>query len=89
MLFKRKALNPVPGLRYCLTYFFPHLAKLLRRLVDVGEGGSQVAQLHLEPVTDSYLREMSALGSHAGFVGYGEHYNNRFVNQSMTCVVFE
>ena len=38
---------------------------------------------------DSYLREMSALGSHAGLVGYGEHYNNRFVNQSMTCVVFE
>lgn len=37
----------------------------------------------------SYLRDMSALGSHAGLVGYGEHYNNRFVNQSMTCVVFE
>lgn len=37
----------------------------------------------------TYLREMSALGSHAGFVGYGEHYNNRFVNQSMTCAVFE
>ena len=37
----------------------------------------------------TYLNEMSALGSHAGFVGYGEHYNNRFVNQSMTCVVFE
>lgn len=36
-----------------------------------------------------YLREMSALGSHGGLVGYGEHYNNRFVNQSMTCVVFE
>ncbi len=36
-----------------------------------------------------YLNEMSTLGSHAGFVGYGEHYNNRFVNQSMTCVVFE
>lgn len=36
-----------------------------------------------------YLQEMSALGSHAGLVGYGEHYNNRFVNQSMTCVVFE
>ena len=36
-----------------------------------------------------YLRDMAALGSHAGFVGYGEHYNNRFVNQSMTCVVFE
>lgn len=36
-----------------------------------------------------YLNEMSTLGNHAGFVGYGEHYNNRFVNQSMTCVVFE
>lgn len=38
---------------------------------------------------DEYLREMKNLGSHAGLVGYGEHYNNRFVNQSMTCVVFE
>ena len=38
---------------------------------------------------DEYLNEMRTLGSHAGFVGYGEHYNNRFVNQSMTCVVFE
>ena len=37
----------------------------------------------------NYLRDMAALGNHAGFVGYGEHYNNRFVNQSMTCVVFE
>lgn len=36
-----------------------------------------------------YLREMGTLGNHVGFVGYGEHYNNRFVNQSMTCVVFE
>lgn len=36
-----------------------------------------------------YLDQMSALGRHAGFVGYGEHYNNQFVNQSMTCVVFE
>ncbi len=36
-----------------------------------------------------YLNDMSLLGAHAGFVGYGEHYNNRFVNQSMTCVVFE
>lgn len=36
-----------------------------------------------------YLQEMQALGCHAGLVGYGEHYNNRFVNQSMTCVVFE
>jgi len=37
----------------------------------------------------TYLHEMASLGPHAGFVGYGEHYNNRFVNQSMTCVVFE
>ena len=36
-----------------------------------------------------YLRDMAALGNHAGLVGYGEHYNNRFVNQSMTCAVFE
>ena len=38
---------------------------------------------------EEYLKDMGTLGSHAGFVGYGEHYNNRFVNQSMTCVVFE
>ncbi len=38
---------------------------------------------------NDYLREMSALGNHAGLVGYGEHHNNQFVNQSMTCVVFE
>ena len=37
----------------------------------------------------TYLREMASLGCHAGVVGYGEHYNNRFVNQSMTCAVFE
>ncbi len=37
----------------------------------------------------NYLHDMSALGNHVGFVGYGEHYNNRFVNQSMTCMVFE
>ena len=36
-----------------------------------------------------YLQEMSTLGSHVGMVGYGEHYNNQFVNQSMTCAVFE
>lgn len=36
-----------------------------------------------------YLQEMAALGNHVGVVGYGEHYNNQFVNQSMTCVVFE
>lgn len=36
-----------------------------------------------------YLNDMSKLGNHVGLVGYGEHYNNQFVNQSMTCVVFE
>lgn len=29
------------------------------------------------------------VGNHAGLIGYGEHCNNQFVNQSMTCVVFE
>lgn len=38
---------------------------------------------------EEYLRDMSILGSHTGLVGYGEHYNDQFVNQSMTCVVFE
>lgn len=38
---------------------------------------------------EEYLRDMSTLGSHTGLVGYGEHYNDQFVNQSMTCVVFE
>ena len=38
---------------------------------------------------EDYLRDMATLGNHAGLVGYGEHYNNRFVNQSMTCAVFE
>ena len=38
---------------------------------------------------NEYLRDMGALGDHAGLVGYGEHYNNQFVNQSMSCVVFE
>lgn len=36
-----------------------------------------------------YLNAMARLGNHAGLVGYGEHYNNQFVNQSMTCAVFE
>ncbi len=36
-----------------------------------------------------YLNAMGKLGSHAGLIGYGEHYNSQFVNQSMTCVVFE
>lgn len=38
---------------------------------------------------DTYLKSMSVLGEHAGLIGYGEHYNQQFVNQTMTCVVFE
>ena len=38
---------------------------------------------------NEYLSKMSQLGTHCGLVGYGEHYNNQFVNQTMTCVVFE
>ena len=40
-------------------------------------------------IWDDYHKTMAGLGSYCGFVGYGEHYNNQFVNQSMTCVVFE
>lgn len=36
-----------------------------------------------------YLDTMGTLGSHAGLFGYGEHYNDQFLNQTMTCVVFE
>ena len=38
---------------------------------------------------DDYLKTMNSLNNFCGFVGYGEHYNSQFVNQSMTCVVFE
>lgn len=38
---------------------------------------------------DGYLKAMSTLGNHVGFFGYGEHCNSQFVNQTMTCVVFE
>lgn len=38
---------------------------------------------------DTYLRSMASLGDHAGLIGFGEHYNQQFVNQTMTCVVFE
>lgn len=40
-------------------------------------------------ILSDYLRMMSVMGSHCGLMGYGEHYNDQFVNQSMTCVVFE
>lgn len=38
---------------------------------------------------DTYLKNMATLGDHAGLIGFGEHYNQQFVNQTMTCVVFE
>ena len=38
---------------------------------------------------EDYLKTMSTLGEHAGLIGFGEHYNQQFVNQTMTCVVFE
>lgn len=39
--------------------------------------------------TDDYLNAMSGLGNSCGFFANGEHYNGQFVNQSMSCVVFE
>ena len=38
--------------------------------------------------TEEYLKMMSSLGSFCGFVGNGEHFNDQFINQSMSCVVF-
>ncbi len=38
---------------------------------------------------NDYLAQMGELGDHCGFVGFGEHYNGQFINQTMTCVVFE
>ena len=40
-------------------------------------------------ILNDYLRTMSGLGPYCGFMGYGEHYQNQFINQTMTCVVFE
>jgi hypothetical protein len=37
----------------------------------------------------NYLDTMGTLGNHVGFIGNGEHFNSQFVNQTMTCVVFE
>nr|MCR5237611.1 FIST C-terminal domain-containing protein [Lachnospiraceae bacterium] len=39
--------------------------------------------------TQDYLSAMSRIGTSAGFFANGEHYNGQFVNQSMSCVVFE
>lgn len=43
-----------------------------------------------ENYMDDYLREMGSLGGkHVGFIGNGEHYKDIFINQSMSCIVFE
>lgn len=38
---------------------------------------------------NNYLGSIASLGTSCGLIGYGEHYNGQFVNQTMTCVVFE
>lgn len=38
---------------------------------------------------DTYLKQMGSLGTHAGLIGLGEHYNEHHTNQTMSCVVFE
>lgn len=38
---------------------------------------------------DEYFKKMASLGSHAGMIGQGEHFNSQHTNQTMTCVVFE
>lgn len=38
---------------------------------------------------NSYLSKIASLGTSCGLIGFGEHYNAQFVNQTMTCVVFE
>lgn len=38
---------------------------------------------------NNYLGAIASLGTSCGLIGYGEHYNGQFVNQTMTCVVFE
>ncbi len=38
---------------------------------------------------NTYLTKIASLGTSCGLIGFGEHYNAQFVNQTMTCVVFE
>lgn len=38
---------------------------------------------------NDYLDKIASLGTSCGLIGYGEHYNGQFVNQTMTCMVFE
>lgn len=43
-------------------------------------------QKHYE---DQYLQTMDSLGSHAGLIGLGEHYNTQHVNQTMSGFAFD
>lgn len=43
-------------------------------------------QKHYE---DQYLQSMESLGSHAGLIGLGEHYNTQHVNQTMSGFAFD
>jgi hypothetical protein len=36
-----------------------------------------------------YLEKIGQIGPSCGLIGFGEHYNSQFVNQTMTCIVFE
>ncbi len=38
---------------------------------------------------NDYLGKIASLGTSCGLIGYGEHFNGQFVNQTMTCIVFE
>jgi len=38
---------------------------------------------------NQYLGKIATLGTSCGLIGFGEHYDSQFVNQTMTCVVFE
>lgn len=42
-----------------------------------------------ENYTSTYFSRMARLGTHSGLIGLGEHYNSQFINQTMSCVVFE
>lgn len=38
---------------------------------------------------NEYLSKVAKVGSHAGLIGLGEHYNTQHVNQTMSCFVFD
>lgn len=38
---------------------------------------------------ETYFKKMAQLGSHAGLIGLGEHFNAQHTNQTLSCVVFE